>query len=106
MLPKKREFARYNWIVGQIVIHMSEAEAVNDFGTLLARVRAGAEMIIEQDAQPVATVQPAQPVRRTISECISLLPEDSAATLDPDFAKDVEVAIESHREPLKPPAWD
>jgi hypothetical protein len=28
------------------------------------------------------------------------------ATLDADFAKDVEAAIESHREPLSPPTWD
>jgi len=45
-------------------------------------------------------------VRRTISECIALLPEDSTATIDADFAKDVEAAVGSHREPLNPPAWD
>ena len=43
---------------------------------------------------------------RTISECIALLPADSTATIDPDFAKDVEAAVESHREPLSPPEWD
>lgn len=88
------------------VIHISEAEATSDFASLLERVRAGAEVIIERNAQPVAIVHPAEPARRTISECIALLPEDSTATIDPDFAKDVEVAIESHREPLDPPAWD
>jgi hypothetical protein len=41
------------------------------------------------------------PLRRTISECIALLPEDSTAVMDADFAKDVEVAIESHREPTR-----
>jgi len=30
----------------------------------------------------------------------------SRATLDEDFAKDVEAAIESHRESLNPPAGD
>ena len=30
----------------------------------------------------------------------------STATLDENFAKDVAAAIESHPEPLKPPAWD
>jgi hypothetical protein len=35
-----------------------------------------------------------------------MLPPDSMATIDPDFAKDVEAAIESHREPLEPPSWD
>jgi len=46
------------------------------------------------------------PLRRTISECIDLLPENSTATIDPEFAKDVGEVIESHREPLNPPAWD
>ena len=34
------------------------------------------------------------------------MPADSTATIDPDFAKDVEAAIAAHREPLEPPAWD
>jgi antitoxin (DNA-binding transcriptional repressor) of toxin-antitoxin stability system len=88
------------------IIRISDADAANNFASLLARVRAGAEVIFEHDAQPVAVVQPAQLVRRTISECIALLPEDSTATIDPDFAKDVQAAIESHREPVSPPAWD
>ncbi len=88
------------------VIQVSDAEAMNDLASLLARVRAGAQVIIEHDACPVAVLHPAEPLRRTISECIALLPEDSTATIDPDFAKDVEAAIESHREPLVPPAWD
>ena len=44
--------------------------------------------------------------RRSISECIALLAEDSTATIDADFARDVAAAVESHREPLEPPAWD
>jgi len=97
---------RYNHAMAKRVIRISEAEAASNFTALLARVRAGAEVIIERGAEPVAVVHPAQPVRRTISECIALLPEDSTATIDPDFAKDVEAAIESHRDPLSPPAWD
>lgn len=92
--------------MGKEVIHISEAEAASDFRSLLTRVRAGAEIIIEDNSEPVAVVHPAQPVRRSISECITLLPENSTATIDPDFAKDVETAIDSHREPLNPPAWD
>lgn len=88
------------------VIHISDAEAASDFAALLDRVRTGAEIVIEHDARPVAVLHAAEPVRRTISECIALLPEDSTATVDPDFAKDVEAAVESHREPLSPPAWD
>lgn len=88
------------------VIHISEAEAANDFASLLARVRAGAEIIIERNDLPVAVLHAPAPVRRTMSECLALLPEGSAATIDSDFAKDVEAAIESHGEPLEPPAWE
>jgi antitoxin (DNA-binding transcriptional repressor) of toxin-antitoxin stability system len=90
------------------VIHISEADAARDFAELLARVRAGAEVVIESETGklPVAVIHaPAPPLRR-ISECIALLPQDSTAVMDPDFAKDVEAAIESHREPLEPPARD
>jgi antitoxin (DNA-binding transcriptional repressor) of toxin-antitoxin stability system len=88
------------------VIHISELEAASNFAALLARVRAGVEVVIEHDSQPVAVVHPAELVRRTISECIALLPEDSTATIDADFAKDVEAAVESHREALDSSAWE
>jgi len=54
------------------VIHISEAEAASDFAALIARVRAGAKVIIENGARPVAVLQGAEPVRRAISECIAL----------------------------------
>lgn len=88
------------------VIHISEAEAASDFARLLARVRAGAEVVIESGKLPVAVIHAPIPPRRSISECIALLTEDSTATIDADFARDVEAAVESHREPLEPPAWD
>jgi antitoxin (DNA-binding transcriptional repressor) of toxin-antitoxin stability system len=90
------------------VIHISEEEAASDFASVLARVRAGAEVVIESgsDKLPLAVVHSPVPPRRTISECIALLPEDSTAVMDADFARDVEAAIASHREPLEPPAWE
>jgi len=90
------------------VVHISETEATSDFASVLARVRAGAEIVIESEngKVPVAIIHAPAPPRRSISECISLLPEDSTAVMDADFAKDVEAAIESHREPLSPPEWD
>jgi hypothetical protein len=33
-------------------------------------------------------------------------PENSPATIDEDFPRDVEEAVAAHREPLNPPAWD
>jgi len=77
------------------VIHISELEAAANFAALLARVRAGAEVVIERDAQPVAVLNAPTPPRRTISECMALLSADSPATIDADFAKDVEAVIES-----------
>ena len=45
------------------------------------------------------------PPRRTLAEAIALLPENSPAVMDADFAKDVEAAIASHRESLNS-AWE
>ena len=97
----------YNFDMAKDVIHISEAEAASDFASLMARVRSGAEVIIEDNARPVAIVRPAEPYARLLSESLRLAREHgSTATLDADFAKDVEAAIESRREPLNPPAWD
>jgi antitoxin (DNA-binding transcriptional repressor) of toxin-antitoxin stability system len=88
------------------VIHITDAEATSDFASVLARVRAGAEIVIESGKMPVAVIHAPAPPRRSIYDCIALLPENSPAIMDADFAKDIEAAIESHREPLEPPAWD
>ncbi len=77
-----------------------------DIWSILKRVETGAEVIVERDAQPVAVIRAAQPVRRRMSDCIALLPADSEATIDADFSRDVEAAVAAHREPLEPPAWD
>jgi antitoxin (DNA-binding transcriptional repressor) of toxin-antitoxin stability system len=92
------------------VIHISEAEAAGDFAALMARVRAGAKVIIENDARPVAVLYAAEPERRSISECIGLAKAHEEETgkapvLDPDFAKDVEEIV-SRRKPWNPPAWE
>jgi antitoxin (DNA-binding transcriptional repressor) of toxin-antitoxin stability system len=88
------------------VLHISEADLAKDVRSIVQRVQTGAEVVIERDAQPVAVIRPPEPLRRRISECIALLPAESTATIDPDFAKDVEAAIAAHREPLAPPEWD
>lgn len=67
---------------------------------------AGGEVFVKRNAQPVAVIRQVEPLRRTISQCIALMPEDSSATIDADFARDVDAAIAAHREPLEPPSWD
>ena len=89
------------------VIHISELEAASNFARLLARLRTGEEIIIEDDSRPVAVVHPADPPLRLLSESLRLARErGSKATLDGDFGRDVEAGIASHQEPLEPPSWD
>ena len=92
------------------VLHVSEAEAGRDLAAILQHVRAGAEVVIECDAQPVAVIRPVGPVRRTISECIALAEAHEKETgqapvLEADFAADVEEIIRN-RKPWNPPAWE
>jgi hypothetical protein len=56
----------------------------------------------------VAVLRSAEPhPGRLLSESIELAEaRGSTATLDGDFARDLEEAVNSHREPLNPPAWD
>jgi antitoxin (DNA-binding transcriptional repressor) of toxin-antitoxin stability system len=101
----------YNDPMPKNVIHISEAEAASDFAGLMTRVRAGAEVIIENGKRPVAVLHAAVPVRRTISESIALAKAHAKElgfepTMDADFAADVKEVINRHREPWNPPAWD
>ena len=94
------------------VIHISEAEAASDFASVLARVRAGAEIVIE-GGQPVVIVRAgdSEPVRgRLISDCIALAKAHEKASgkapvLDSDFASDVEEIVKNRR-PWNPPVWE
>ncbi len=96
-----------------MVIHISEAEAESDFGSVLARVRAGAEVIIESESGglPVAVVRPlgSRP-GRLLSESIALAEAHSKEfgyepTMDPEFAADLEEII-NNRKPRDIPEWD
>ena len=60
-------------ILDMAVIHISEAEAARDFAALLARVRAGAEVVIDHGASPSVVLRLAaeRPVRR-LSESLRL----------------------------------
>ena len=94
-------------ITGMEPLHISEADAVRDLAAILQRVQAGAEVVIERDAQPLAIIRAAVPARRTISECIAMAEahekeSGEAPVLDPDFAADVEEIVRN-RKPWNPP---
>ena len=92
------------------VVHISEAEAASNFADVLARVRAGTEIVIDGH-EPIVVVMRPEPMRgRLLSECIASAKaheEETGKTplLDPDFAADIEEIIKS-RKPWNPPAWE
>ena len=108
MVTPSGRIAGYNHVMPKDVIHISEAEAASDFASLMARVRSGAEVVIEDNARPVAIVRPvAEPSVRLLSESLRRAREHgSTATLDEGFGRDLEEIINSHREPLNTPTWD
>jgi hypothetical protein len=64
------------------------------------------EEALAREAQ-AASHPPAEPSLRKLSESLRLAREHaSTATLDGNFAADLEAAIQSHPEPLSPPEWD
>jgi antitoxin (DNA-binding transcriptional repressor) of toxin-antitoxin stability system len=87
-------------------LHISEGELARNVASVLDRVQAGEEVVIERDSKPVAVLRAAEPRRRKLSEIATALSKDSTAVLDAGFAADVQAFIDSHREPLNPPEWD
>jgi antitoxin (DNA-binding transcriptional repressor) of toxin-antitoxin stability system len=99
-------------IVSMATIHISEAEAVGDFAGLMARIRAGVEVVIESDARAAAVVRPAgsefRP--RLLSESIALAKRHAQELgyeprMDPEFAADLQEIVDSRR-PWNPPSWE
>ena len=102
----------YNRHMAKHVIHLSEKEAAaTDVAKLLAHVRAGAEVVIENGERPFAVLHAAEPARgRPISESIALAEAHAKElgyepTMEPDFATDLEEIINS-RKPRSIPTWE
>ena len=90
-------------------IHVSEADAARELPALLAQVRAGAEVIIENDTHPVAVLRAPQPVRRTLAESVAIAEKFSRElgyepVMDADFAADMEEIVRN-RKPRDTSAW-
>jgi antitoxin (DNA-binding transcriptional repressor) of toxin-antitoxin stability system len=102
----------YNHFMAKEVIHISEAEAATtNVATLLAHVRAGAEVVIENGARPVAVLRSLEPhPGRLLSESIALAEAHAKElgyepTLDAEFAADLEEIINS-RKPRNVSTWE
>jgi hypothetical protein len=89
-------------------VHMTEAEVVKDIQAVLEKVCQGAEVVVERGHRALAAIAPVKGPGRPIDECIALAKAHEkrlgyAPVPDPDFAKDVQAAVDLHREPLEPP---
>ena len=88
-------------------LRITEAELARDIHAVLAKVRDGAEVIVEQDHRPVAVIRTPLAKGRLLSECIALAEaRGSTVTLDEGFMKDVEEGIASRSQPWNPPSWE
>ena len=90
--------------------HISEAEAGPNFADLMARVRSGAEVVIENGSAPVAVIRPANPPRRSISESIAMAEAHAKElgympVMDEEFAADMREIV-AKRKPRDTSAWD
>jgi antitoxin (DNA-binding transcriptional repressor) of toxin-antitoxin stability system len=109
---QRQRLAYRGMIMNVGAIHISEAEAARDFAGLLARVRAGAEIIIENGSSPAVVLRPAvEEFRpRLISESIALAKKRAeelgyVPRMDSGFAADLEEIVKNRR-PWNPPAWE
>jgi hypothetical protein len=98
-------------IVDVETLRITEAELARDISGVLAKVREGAEVIVEQDHRAVAVIKTPQGPGRQLSECIALAKAFEAQlgyapVPDADFTADAQAAVDAHREPLSPPSWD
>ena len=93
------------------VLRLTETELARDLHAVLKKVQQGVEVIVEQEHRPVAIIRTPERPGRPISHCIALAKAHEAKLgyapiPDPEFAGDVQAAMDAHREGLNPPSWD
>ena len=92
-------------------IRISEAEATRNFAAVMDRVRAGVEVVIENEDSPVAILRSAlEPRGRLLSESIALAEKHTQElgyepVMDASFASDLEEIIRN-RKPRELSTWD
>jgi antitoxin (DNA-binding transcriptional repressor) of toxin-antitoxin stability system len=93
--------------MGLMTVHMTDQEVAKNFSAVLAKIREGAEVIVEQDHRPVALIRSPKRSGRRLSECIaSAKASGSRVTLDGGFGRDVEEGIKERQLRWNPPSWE
>jgi len=91
--------------------HISEAEAGLNFADLMARVRSGSEVVVENGSAPIAVLRSADPPKgRLLSESIAIAEARTKErgyeiVMDPDFAADMREII-AKRKPRDTSSWN
>jgi antitoxin (DNA-binding transcriptional repressor) of toxin-antitoxin stability system len=89
-----------------VAFHITETELASDLAGVMEKVRQGAEVVVEQGYRTVAIIKPVKGPGRPIDKCIAIAKaHSSGATMDEDFAKDLDEIIAS-RQPIDTSAWD
>jgi antitoxin (DNA-binding transcriptional repressor) of toxin-antitoxin stability system len=88
-------------------IRITEAELARDAHGVLARLRDGVEIVVEEDNRPVAVIRAPESSGRQVSEILrDARRRNSTVTLDSEFGWDLEAIIAGHDEPWNPPSWE
>jgi antitoxin (DNA-binding transcriptional repressor) of toxin-antitoxin stability system len=79
------------------VIHISDSEAAKNFGSLLEHVRAGEEVVIERDAQPLAVLRSATPeaspdqsIDRIFASIVRDIPDEDWQQVPADLSQNLD----------------
>ena len=98
-------------MMSMATVYIPETEAARDLPGLLARVRAGEEIVIEKESSSAVVLRVAvEPRGRLLSESIALAEAHAKElgyepVMDPEFAADLEEIIRN-RKPRDTSAWD
>ncbi len=88
-------------------LRITEAELARDVHAILAEVRRGVEVVVEQDHRPVAVLRLPNRSGRLISDILrEARRRNSTVTLDEDFGTDLEAIVASQQQPWNPPSWE
>lgn len=92
-----------------MTLRLTVAEVARDLHAILIQVcDGGLEVIVSEGEQAVAVIKAPERPGRKLSECIAIAKAYEshlgyAPVPDPEFAADVQAAIDAHREPLNLP---
>lgn len=92
------------------VLHVTENDLARNAHAILEQVRAGSDVVIDQDHRPIAVIKALPTAHPSLADLIRLSEQREIARgypilPDEDLASDIETMVAA-RKPWNPPAWD